>query len=147
MPKKVKGSGLRYTPITDFALIPRPLVEQIKPKLPDVDRFYNVLRAFGASQSFWAVNYLGVFADHEHIIKGFMWLTLNPITMELHANMLSVDPMYQNKGILGEAKNIAQKLMKEVHAEKLTISTRAPKVFERNGWKRDTVTTMEVGDL
>ena len=145
--KKAKGSGLKYVPINDFSLLPRPLVEQIKPKLPDVDRFYNVLRAFSSGQSFWITNFLGVFADHEHVIKGFMWLTLNPITMELHANMLSVDPAYQSKGILGEAKNIAQKLMKEVHAEKLTISTRAPKVFERCGWKRDTVVSMEVGDL
>ena len=144
--KKIKGSGLKYTPINDFLLIPRPLVEQIKPKLPDVDRFYNVLRAISSGQAFWAMNYLGVFADHEHVIKGFMWLTLNPITNVLHANMLSVDKAYQNKGILGEAKNIAQKLMKEVRAEKLTISTRAPMVFERNGWKRAAVTLMEVGE-
>ena len=146
MAKKVKGSGLRYTPINDFSLLPRPLVEQIKPKLPDVDRFYNVLRALSSGRSFWITNYLGVFADHEHVIKGFMWLTLNPITGVLHANMLSVDPAYQNKGILGEAKNIAQKLMKEVHAEKLTISTRAPNVFKRNGWKISAITLMEVGE-
>jgi len=144
--KKAKGSGLKYVPINDFSLLPRPLVEQIKPKLPDVDRFYNVLRAFSSGKSFWITNFLGVFADHEHVIKGFMWLTLNPITMELHANMLSVDPTYQSKGILAEAKNIAQKLMKEVHAEKLTISTRAPKVFERNGWTRAAITLMEVGE-
>ena len=144
--KKVKGSGLKYVAINDFSIIPRPLVEQIKPKLPDVDRFYNVLRMLSAGQTFWAVNYLGVFADHEHIIKGFMWLSLNPITGVLHANMLSVDKAYQNRGILGEAKNIAQKLMKEIHAEKLTIGTRAPKVFERNGWKRAAVTSMELGE-
>ncbi len=142
--KKIKGSGLRYTPINDFSLLPRPLVEQIKPKLPDVDRFYNVLRALSSGQSFWAVNYLGVFADHEHVIKGFMWLTLNPITYVLHINMLSVDNAYQNKGILGEAKNLAQKLMKEVHAEKLTISTRAPRVFAKYGLKPSSVVAMEL---
>lgn len=142
--KKIKGSGLKYTPINDFLLIPRPLVEQIKPKLPDVDRFYNVLRAISSGQAFWAMNYLGVFADHEHVIKGFMWLTLNPITGVLHMNMLSVDKAYQNRGILGEAKNLAQKLMKEVHADKLTISTRAPRVFTKYGLKPSAMTMMEL---
>jgi len=139
-----KGTGLRYTPVNDAALLPRYLIEQIKPAVPDIDRLYNVLKAASSSESFWSINFIGVFADHEHIIKGFMWFTLNPITRVLHCHMLSVDKEYQNRGILSEAKNIGKKLMREVGAAKLTLATRSPKAFERVGLKRSEMTVMEL---
>ena len=139
-----RGTGLRYTPVNDFALVPKPLIEQIKPAVPDVDRLYNVLKSASNSASFWSINFIGVFADHEHIIKGFMWFTLNPITRVLHCHMLSVDREYQNKGVLAEAKNIGKKLMREVGASKLTAATRSPKVFERIGFTRSALTVMEL---
>ena len=141
-----KGSGLRYVALNDFALVPRYLIEQIKPTVPDIDRLYNVLKAASGSESFWSINFIGVFADHDHMIKGFMWFTLNPITRVLHCHMLSVDKEYQRKGILTEAKNIGKKLMREVGAAKLTLSTRSPKAFERVGLTRSGMTVMELED-
>ena len=141
---KKKGSGLKYVALNDFSLVPRPLIEQIKPAIPDIDRLYAVMQACGESPSFWAINFVGVFADHQHMVKGFMWFTLNPVTRYLTCNCLSVDREYQGRIVVGEAKNIARKLMRDTRAAKLVFQTSRPKAFAKAGFKRAESVLMEL---
>lgn len=140
---KKKGTGLKYVPVEDFSLIPRYLLDQISPRMwDDTDRFYSVLCS--VPPIFWKMNLVGVFADHDHVIKGFMWFTADAVSKKLECKMISVDREYQNRGVLKEAADIAKKLMKEVKANGIIISTTAPKVFERYGFKVSPLVNMEL---
>lgn len=140
---KKKGTGLKYVPVEDFSLIPRYLLEQVKDKeWDDTDRLYAALCS--VPPVFWKMNIVGVFADHDHMIKGFMWLVADTVSRKLDCRLLSVDPEYQNKGIIKEAADIARKIAKEVQAAGVTVSTSTPKAFEQYGFKATLKTNMEL---
>lgn len=139
MAAKKKGTGLRFINVNDFNLIPVHLIEQIEPKVPDPTIFYKLSQQINSSP----FNTLGVFADKDKKVKGFMWGNYNPIDQNLHIHMLSIDPEYHGMGIVGEATNIAKKIKQQMKAVGIKFKTITPERFEGNGWERSDQVFME----
>lgn len=123
------GTGLKYIPIDDFFLIPPYLVKQIEGRDYEVGRLYELAGGIRDVPG----NTLGVWVDGQHVIKGFMWAGLNPLTMRLVVYALSVDPAYQGRGIVGEAKRILDKIVAEYGLRGLSFSTTKPEIFKGIG--------------
>jgi hypothetical protein len=139
MTKKKKGTGLKYESINDVRLIPRYLLEQIKPKTFDPDRFYTLGPAITKNP----LLSLGVFTKDD-FVKGFMWAAINPLTEQLLVHVLSIDKEYQSKGVLGEVRGILKRIVKQRNLKGATFGTRAPRAFEKFGYKRTNMHLMEV---
>ena len=134
-----KGSGLKYIPINDFNLIPRYLIDQVKPKDWETDRLYK----FGPTITASPFTLLGVFVDNDSMVQGFMWSTVNPLDEKIHTHILSVSKEYQRKGIAGEARNILKKTQKKLNLKGILFQTTRHKAFERLGWENTGMVTME----
>ena len=140
-----KGTGLRWIPQESFALIPRYLIEQIKPGIKS-EKLYQFDTMICQSP----FNILGVFVpmnkdDEEYgNVKGFMWASINPLTGKIDVQMLSVDKKYFGRGIVGEAKNILEKIQTKHGLKGIVFKTTRPKAFEKYGFKRSETVLMEV---
>ena len=139
--KKAKGTELKWVPIQgdQIGMVPRHLLEQMKPRDWDVDRFYKLAALIKASP----FNVMGLFLDKTEVVQGFMWGSVNPLDERFHVHVLSVDPAYQGKGIIGEAKGIINRVKKEAGLKSLVFSTIYPEKFERWGFKRSQSVMME----
>lgn len=139
--KKAKGTELRWVPIHggQIEMIPRHLLEQIKPRTWEVDRFYRLAGLLKASP----FNVMGVFIDKAGIVQGFMWGSINPLDERFYVHILTVDSAYQGKGIIGEARGISNKIMKESNTKSMAFQTIYPEKFESWGFKRSQSVLME----
>jgi len=136
---KKKGTGLKYIPVTDFLLIPRYLMEQIKPSDIEIDHVY----AMSAEITSSPFNILGVFANKNSEVKGFLWGMINPLDMKIHIVMLSVDKEYQGKGIIPETTGILRKIMERYGLKAIVFKTMHPRLFRKYGYKQTDEVFME----
>ncbi|ACL05665.1 GNAT family N-acetyltransferase [Desulfatibacillum aliphaticivorans] len=140
-----KGTGLRYIPVPDFSLVPRRLIEQVKPRQCSPDQLYSL----GPMICKNPFNLLGVFAPMDQgspafgQIKGFLWASINPLDRKIHVHILSVDPEYQGKGIIEEAGNILEKIRARQKLKGIVFKTTRPKAMEKMGFKRSETILME----
>jgi hypothetical protein len=132
-------SGLSWIPINDFFLVPPYLVEQIE------GRDYAVADLYQMAPQFMAGNncILGVFVDHEHKIQGFMWAGVNPLSKRLIVHALSVDPAYQRRGIVAEAKAIIDKITADLKLNGFYFYTQNPQKFRSAGMTESGMVQME----
>lgn len=128
--KRPGGTGLRFTRIRDFGLIPRRLVEQVEPRECDPD----ALCAWGPSICADPRTLLGVFADAKDLVRGFLWATVNPLDRRIHVQMLSVDEEFRGRGIVREAKGILDRVKSETGAVGLVFRTTRPELFTGLGF-------------
>jgi len=133
------GTNLTCIPIQDVNLIPRSLVEQIKDREFEVDRFYE----FGTVIAKNPLTILAVFANKENLVKGFLFGNISPLDLWLHINILSIDKKYQGKGIINEATNILKSLVKEHNLKGIKMSTTRPGAFKKEGYTRSKYTVMQ----
>jgi len=136
--EKKGGTGLKFIPVHDLGLVPRSLVELVPDT--DADRFFALAPVIENSP----LSILGVFADTDHNVRGFLWATANPLDMKLHVNMMAVAPEFQGKGILGETKNILLKVARKHNLSGLIFRTKAPEKFEKWGATRTGIVELEV---
>jgi len=137
--KRPGGTGLKFTRINDFALVPRHLVAQVKPCECDLDALYALGPLICADPR----TILGVFADKDSLVRGFLWATFNPLDRRIHVQMLSVDEKFQGRGIVREAKGILERVKRETGAIGLTFRTVMPQIFEPLGFIRSETVIME----
>ena len=137
--KTNRGTELKWVRTTDINLVPRYLVDQIKNKDWDTDKFYSVMQKAAKASSV----FLGVFCDASMIVHGFMVGNVNPITNKLFIYCLSASKEYQNKGILSEAVNICKKFKKDKGLAGIIMNTTRENAMARAGFKK-TMTTMEL---
>jgi hypothetical protein len=129
---KNKGTGLRYVSTKDPMLIPRYLLEQVKPQEFSIDRFYALSKMFSNNP----FNFIGLFVDRQNVTKGFMWSTYNPLLDNLFINILSVDKEYHNRGIMKEAVGIATNIMKKIGSHgNIYGKTTRPRACFKYGFK------------
>ena len=88
--------NLSIVPILDPMLVPRDLLEQIKPLLFDIDDWYRSLTL--ARQEGDDSNLLFGFIDKEHKIHGVMWATLDVLHRTIFINFLTLGKRYQGHG-------------------------------------------------
>ncbi|MBI9073778.1 MAG: GNAT family N-acetyltransferase [Desulfatibacillum sp.] len=142
---KARGTGLRYIPVSDFSLVPRRLVEQVKPRQCSPERLFRL----GPMICRNPFNLLGVFAPMDPAspafgqIMGFLWATINPLDQKIHVHMLSVDKEFQGKGIVEEAKNILEKIRSRQKLSGIVFRTTRPRALEKVGFKRSETILME----
>ena len=134
-----KGSGLKYIPISDFNLIPRHLIDQVKPKGWDTDKLYQ----YGPGITSSPYTLLGVFVDKDSMVQGFMWSTINPVDEKIHTHILSVAKEYQNKNIMSEARNILRKIKEKLNLKGIKVQTTRSKALKKLGWVSTGVEIME----
>ena len=137
--KRPGGTGLKFTRVRDFGLIPRRLIEEVKPRECDPEAIY----AWGPSICADPRTILGVFADREALVRGFLWATLNPLDRRIHVQILSVDEEFRGRGIVREAKGILDRVKGETGAVGLTFRTQRPELFTGLGFIRSETLIME----
>lgn len=132
-----------------FGLIPRYLFEQIPSREWEVSKLYEWGKIFLANP----LNLFWVLTDTENIIKGVLWVTIDPVLEMIAVNILSVDKEYQHprgeaiKQSIEHLKKYRNKLKKDSGLElkdKMLWTTTRPKAFKHIGAKCHNRTIMEV---
>lgn len=133
--KKPRGTGLRFVKVQDLGLVPRHLVDQVKPPI-SVERFYMMARAVEGNP----LSILGVFADMQtRVVHGFLWAGVNPLDEFLDVHVLSVDQEYQRRGIVKETRDIMNKIRKRHGLAGVRFQTVTPEIFEGYARRSDLV--------
>ena len=142
-----KFEELTFRRIYDFNLVPKYLLEQMPDKDYDIDRIYQYGRIFVLSP----FNFLFVMTDANYVIKGILWLTIDPVMEVMGINVFSVDKEYQSNGKESEARQLTYKFLKEefpvkysselaqvnVHLKPIILGTTTrPEAWEKAGFKR-----------
>jgi len=138
-PVKHSFSELRPVKIYDFRLIPRYLFHQVKGGNWDFESILGLNDAINATP----FNFLFVFVDDDNIIKGFLWGTLNPVTLVFDAFVFSVDKKYQGGDVLECIKGFLTNLMNDLGIKQTLFSTTRPKALEKAGFVRSKSILME----
>lgn len=154
-----KIDELKFVPIVDpnaFALIPKYLFEQIKGREWEVEKFYKWGPIFIRNP----LNRVWVLTDIANIIKGVLWVTIDPVLEVMAVNVFSVDREYQElngnprnnpSASLLKAKEQLDKFRIELKEkggaelkEKILWTTSRPRAFEKAGARRYHRVIMEV---
>lgn len=130
-------------------IIPEYLVEQVHDRQYQVEDFYkyqrvNCLVNGKEGQILNPFNHLYVLTDDKHIVKGFLWFVLDPLTKNVLINTYSIDKEYWNSG--KAVKYLAdhmKKILKILELKTIYWVTRYPKHSERYGFKKARGTLME----
>lgn len=139
--KKAKGTQLKWVEITPayFNYVPRYLLEQLPDNNWDLDRMYVVIPKLANS----TFNRMGLFMEKDNTVKGFMWVTVNPLSEKLHVHVLVIDEAYRGRGVIGEAKGILNKMKKQTQMKQIVFQTSDPEKFERWGFVKSDQVLME----
>lgn len=130
--KKSKGTNLTFIPINDPLLIPEYLVEQMKDREFEVEKFYQVMPLMMKNPFL----IFGAFANRNDEVKGFLLGAVSPLDKWLYVNMLSIDKEYQGKGIIKESLGILKKVVKAHELNGIHMSSTRPMAFEKEGFIR-----------
>lgn len=142
-------SELSFVRLIDPIHIPSYLVEQIKDRSFEVEKFYEFqkvacLYASSNGVQMNEVNMLYALV-HERLrqVKGFLWMTADCLNNWLQVNCFSVDKEYWNRGqaidLLDEK---AKKIMHDLNFSRIVWITKNPKFCENKGFKRSKETIM-----
>lgn len=123
------SSELRYIKINDIHLIPQYLLEQVKGAEWAAEDLYRLWPLYDNP-----FNLLYALADGEHLVKGVLWCTVNPLKKTLFINVFSVDRQYQGRGILGKSfAPFVRKIRQQLGLKTCTGITTRPRAFARLG--------------
>jgi len=136
-PAKIRE--LKWHLISDFKLIPKYLVEQIKDRPYSVEMFYS-REEHDPTQQLW------VLLSPGNVIKGFVWLTIVLMTQGIFVNSYSVDKEYcGDGGPVSYCKELLLDIYKKLNlAGGIKFSTTAPEHYEEYGIKRAKYIIMEI---
>lgn len=147
LPKKKKLVDFRhlvFVRLIDPIHIPKYLIEQIKEREYDVDRFYDYQKIICLQQGKFGMelnpsNFLyAIVNDELKQVKGFLWATLDYLTNSLIINNFSMDREYWNHGEAIELlEKQGKKLKKDLKLNKVIWITAHPKLCEKRGFKRE----------
>ena len=141
--------NLSWLRVFDPVHIPKEYVEQIKDRQFDVDKFYKYQKRACLEESDGKVylnslNLLYVLVDEKHIVKGFCWMVVDPLSDALVINSFSMDQEYWGNG---KAVRLLEEKAKEIQEgaklKRVYWITRCPKHSEKYGFKRSKHTLME----
>jgi hypothetical protein len=142
-------SSLRFIRVFTPDHIPRYLVEQLKDRAFEVDRFYEYLNIecivnTDAGPKLNQYNFLYVVATPENKVVGFLWAVIDPLGNNLIINNFSMDREYWYRGRsvrLLEAK--AKELQATYETKNIFWFTRYPKHSKYYGFKESSYILME----
>lgn len=146
---KTNDKPLNWVRIFDPIHIPRELVEQIKDRAFDTDKFYKFQKAacieqVGDKIVLNPLNLLFVLTNDEKLVKGFCWMVVDPLSDALVINSFSMNPEYWGNG---KAVKMLEKKAKEIqegaNLKKVYWITRCPRHSQKFGFKISKHTLME----
>lgn len=133
---------LKWVRILDPVHIPWRLVEQIRDRDFEVDKFYEYQRQVCSNQTPECIvvnplNLLYVLTDEENLVVGFFWGVIDPLCNSLCINSFSIDKRYWNSG---KAIKLLEKHAKEIvfggKLSKCYWISNCPRVHKKYGFKR-----------
>jgi hypothetical protein len=147
-----------------FNMIPRYLFEQIK-DLGEGENRVDDIYAQGLSILMMPVIQGGilrvepnplvhivVFADDEHVVKGFVWAEIDLVDKHIFVHALSLDKEYQS--VDGVIENVVMDYLFKIPdlpefkdvglMKKIQLTTTRPRAYERVGCKRSKKILMEI---
>jgi hypothetical protein len=134
---------LQIVPIPDPRLIPRHLLEQLKPLPFDVDDWYETMTRYRNSGDTSNI-FLGI-VDSKYKIRGAAWLSLEMLTKSLFVNFLSLDKEFQNKGeIFKQIGPYLATVLEQLELEKAYWLTTRPKAYIKYGFQRSKNVLLEI---
>ncbi len=141
--------NLNWVRIFDPVHIPRELVEQIKDRMYDIDKFYIYQKKACIIQDNDQVvlnplNLLYVLTNEEGAVKGFCWMVVDALDDALVINSFSMHPDYWGNG---KAVKLLEKKAIEIQEgaklKKIFWITRCPRHSQKFGFKISKHTLME----
>lgn len=155
-PKQEKLTNLEdlsFVRLIDPVHIPSYLVEQIKNRLFDIEKFYDYLKiacTYKTENGPILNNFVFLYAITNvklRQVKGFLFMYMDILSNSLLISQFSIDKEYWNKG---EAVNFmlsfAKQVMKELSASSIVWLTKNIKTCESLGFTRSGYTVMTFED-
>ena len=140
---------LRWVRSTTPSLLPKYLVEQVKHRDYEVDDFlkYQENMCYVNTREGRVLNpfsHLYFLANEENMIKGFLWVCVDPLTKDLIIQTYSVDKEYTKSGGAVDKLCIHIKaIAKGGGLNKIYWITNSPRHSQRHGFKKSKAVLME----
>lgn len=147
-----KMDELRWIRVFTASHVPTYLVEQVKHRDYSVENFYKYqdslcLRSGVNGPELNPFSHLYVLANKENLIKGFLWFSIDPLTLDMIIQTYSVDKEYWKDG--GAVEKLCAHV-KEIHRKaklnKIYWITNYPKHSQRFGFKPSKSILMEYSE-
>lgn len=147
--KEVDFNKLKFIRIFDPGHIPVELIQQVRDRKYDVEKFYEYQSIVCVSKTEHGLimnplNLLFVIVNENKKVVGFLWCSVSPLSQDLVINTFSMTKDYWGKG---EAVDLVTKKCKEILKEsglsRVYWITNYPKHSERYGFKRAKGVLME----
>jgi len=141
--------SLKFVRIFTPMHIPKYLIEQIKDRNYEVDKWYEYQETICMRQTpegpiINPLSMLYVIADSDNKVVGMLWCDVEILSKSLVVQIFSMDKDYWYKGKavkLGADK--AKEIARECGFKKIIWLTSYPKHYERYGFKKSRITCME----
>lgn len=144
-----KMDELKWVRVFTPMHIPRYLVEQIKKKDYTIEDFYkfhdaNTLRPSPTGPTLNPLSHLYVLADPEYQTKGFVWMTVDPLSKDIVIQTYSVDKEYwKGGGAVDKLCEHVKDIRRKAHLNKIYWITDYPRHSQRHGFKQSKSVLME----
>lgn len=149
--QKRKGflNELVFVRVFDPIHIPTYLVEQLKDRLYEVDKFYDYQRIACTFQTPQGMklnptNLLYTLVNEKlKQVKGFLWMVVDLLSESLVIQNFSIDKQYWHKGeAIALLEDKAKKVRQDLSLKRVVWVTKNPKFCEARGFKRSKDTVM-----
>lgn len=141
--------NLKWVRVFSPVHIPKYLVEQVKDRDYSIEDFYKYQEIHGlipdgkGGTTVNHFNHLYVAVDEENIVKGYLWMLIDPLSKNFFINTYSMDNEYWNRNAMKFAVEHVKELMRKLKLKKAFWLTRYPKHSERHGFKISRQVLME----
>jgi len=144
-----KTDELRFVRAMSPDIVPHYLIEQVRDRSYSVEDFFKYQQINCMSQTVDGFkinpfNHLYVLANSENIVKGVLWMVVDPLAKDVVIQTYSIDKEYWNKGYA--VKKIAEHvkdIVVKANLNKIFWVTTYPRHSERYGFKRSKNILME----
>lgn len=134
---------LEITHLYDPRLIPRYLLEQIKPRTFDIDQWYKQMIQLKKDGDI--SNIYMAMLDDTYQIKGAAWCVIEPMEKVLFINFLTIDRQYQGNGAIMESfVPFIARIMDGLGLEKAEWRSTRPHAYEKYGFHQSKNVLLEM---
>lgn len=135
----MQNPKIKILEIPDPRLVPRYLIDQIKEKTWETDEWYD-----------WNLvnknpdNVILGLVDYTHLVKGFVWITVDRFNKYVFINNLSLDKSLQfDKKLFKDIHRYVNALSAKLGMKRVFWISKRPKAFEAKGYKRSEYVLLE----
>ena len=144
-----KIDELRWVRIFTIEHLPNYLVEQVRHRTYSVEEFYkyqqlNLLMQGKEGIILNPFNHIYILANKENLVKGFVWMTIDPLSKDIFIQTYSVDKEYWGRGqAVKKLVDHIKEIRNKAHLNKIFWHTDYPKHSMRYGFSQSKQVLME----